>query len=315
MRYHRRRGWEISASETTPESVFLDRRAFVAGAGALAAFASLARRARADEADPSASLYPAKRNEAYALDRDVTPEKINLNYNNFYEFSTSKHLSADGLATRPWTVTIDGLVEKAQTFGIDDLIKSIGLEERLYRHRCVEAWSMAIPWTGFPLRALVDKARPLSSAKYVRFESFLDKKNAPGQRSFMPWPYVEGLTIAEATNDLAFVVTGAYGKPLAKVQGAPIRLATPWKYGFKSAKSIVKVSFVDARPSTFWEILGPDEYGFWANVNPDVPHPRWSQASETLLTTGEMRPTLIFNGYGEQVAGLYKGLEKEPLYM
>ena len=173
---------------------------------------------------------------------------------------------------------------------------------------------MAIPWTGFPLRALVDKARPLSSAKFVRFESFLDKKIAPGQRSFMPWPYVEGLTIAEAANDLAFLVTGAYGKPLAKVQGAPLRLATPWKYGFKSAKSIVRISFVDARPATFWALVGPDEYGFWANVNPDVPHPRWSQASETPLGTGETRPTLLFNGYGEQVAGLYKGLENEPLY-
>ena len=220
----------------------------------------------------------------------MTPEKINLNYNNFYEFSTSKHFSADGLKIRPWTVTIDGLVEKAQTFDVDALIKAMGLEERLYRHRCVEAWSMAIPWTGFPLRALVEKARPLSSAKYVRFESFLDKKDAPGQRSFMPWPYVEGLTIAEATNDLAFVATGAYGKPLAKVQGAPIRLATPWKYGFKSAKSIVKISFVDTRPATFWETLGPDEYGFWANVNPDVPHPRWSQAKETFLTDRRVAP-------------------------
>jgi len=315
MRYHRRRGWEIRASETTSESIFLDRRAFVAGAGAIAAYAGLTRAAGADESDPSAALYPAKRNEAYTLDRDVTPEKINLNYNNFYEFSTSKHISADALKIRPWTVTVDGLVETPQTFAIDDLIMTMGLEERLYRHRCVEAWSMAIPWTGFPLRALVEKARPLSSAKYLRFESFLDKKDAPGQRSFMPWPYVEGLTIAEATNDLAFMVTGAYGKPLAKVQGAPIRLATPWKYGFKSAKSIVRISFVDTRPSTFWETLGPDEYGFWANVNPDVPHPRWSQANETLLTTGEQRPTLIFNGYAEHVAALYKGLEKEPLYM
>ncbi|MGO4869206.1 MAG: protein-methionine-sulfoxide reductase catalytic subunit MsrP [Roseiarcus sp.] len=315
MRYHRRHGWEIGASETTPEAIFLDRRAFVAGAGALAAYAGLARQARADEPNPSDSLYPAKRDEAYTLDRDVTPEKINLNYNNFYEFSTSKHLSADGLKIRPWTVTIDGLVEKPQTFAIDDLIKTMGLEERLYRHRCVEAWSMAIPWTGFPLRALVEKARPLSSAKYVRFESFLDKKDAPGQRSFMPWPYIEGLTIAEATNDLAFIATGAYGKPLAKVQGAPIRLATPWKYGFKSAKSIVKISFVDTQPATFWESVGPDEYGFWANVNPNVPHPRWSQAKETFLTDGELRPTLLFNGYAEQVAGLYKGLEKEPLYM
>ncbi|HEY1945060.1 MAG TPA: protein-methionine-sulfoxide reductase catalytic subunit MsrP [Roseiarcus sp.] len=315
MRYHRRHGWEIPASETTPEAIFLSRRAFVAGAGALAASAALTPAARADVSDPTVSLYPAKRNDAFKLDRDVTPEKINVNYNNFYEFGTSKHISADALKTWPWSVTIDGLVEKPQTFALEDLIKSIGLEERLYRHRCVEAWSMAIPWTGFPLRALVDKARPLSSAKYVRFETFLDKKVAPGQRTFMPWPYVEGLTMAEATNDLAFIVTGAYGKPLAKVQGAPIRLATPWKYGFKSAKSIVKISFVADRPTTFWQALGPDEYGFWANVNPDVPHPRWSQATETLLTTGDRRPTLLFNGYGEQVAALYKGLEKEPLYM
>jgi sulfoxide reductase catalytic subunit YedY len=313
MRYHRSRGWEIPASETTPESIFIGRRGFLSGAAAFAASASFARGAFAQDAAPG--LYPAKRNEAFALDRDVTPEKINLNYNNFYEFSTDKHLSADGLKIKPWTVKIDGLVEKEQTLDIDDLIKSIGLEERLYRHRCVEAWSMAIPWTGFPLRALVEKAKPLSSAKFVRFESFIDKKNAPGQRSFMPWPYVEGLTIAEATNDLAFVSTGAYGKPIAKVQGAPIRLATPWKYGFKSAKSIVKISFVDKRPTTFWESLGPEEYGFWANVNPDVPHPRWSQAKETELTTGNLRPTMLYNGYGAEVAELYKGLESEPLYM
>ena len=198
------------------------------------------RAARAEDADPSAALYPAKRNPAYTLDRDVTPEKYNLNYNNFYEFSTSKHIDASALKTRPWTVKLDGLVEKEQTVDIDALIKAMGLEERLYRHRCVEAWSMAIPWTGFPLKKLVEFAKPLSSATYVRFETFLDKKMAPGQRSFMPWPYVEGLTMAEATNDLAFIVTGAYGKPLAKVQGAPIRLATPWKYGFKSIKSIVQ---------------------------------------------------------------------------
>ena len=311
MRFHRRRGWEIPERETTPESIFLDRRAFLAGALAAAAAPG---GALADAPDPSAALYPAGRNPAYVLDRAVTPERINLSYNNFYEFGTSKHISADALQTRPWTVAVDGLVEKARTYDVDELIREMGLEERLYRHRCVEAWSMAIPWTGFPLRALLDKARPLSSAKYVRFESFLDRKIAPGQRSFMPWPYVEGLTIAEAANDLAFLVVGAYGKPVAKVQGAPLRLATPWKYGFKSAKSIVKISFVEQRPATFWETLGPDEYGFWANVNPDVPHPRWSQATETVLTTGEMRPTLLFNGYGEQAAGLYKGLENEPLY-
>src|SRR5271168_4017462 len=315
MHYHRRKGWEISASSATPEAIFLDRRSVLAGLGASGALAALAGRARADDADPSASLYPAKRNEAFTLDREVTPEKYNLNYNNFYEFSTNKRLDASALKTRPWTVKLDGLVEKEQTVDIDALIKAIGLEERLYRHRCVEAWSMAIPWTGFPLRKLVDLARPLSSAKYVQFQTFLDKKMAPGQRSFMPWPYIEGLTMAEAENDLAFLATGAYGKPIAKVQGAPIRLATPWKYGFKSIKSIVKISFVEKRPTTFWEALGPDEYGFWANVNPEVPHPRWSQAQETELTTGNMRPTQKFNGYGAQVAELYNGLDKEPLYM
>ena len=315
MHYYRRKGWEILASNVTPEALFIDRRSVLAGLGASGVLAQLAGRARAEDADPSAALYPAKRNEAYTLDREVTPEKYNLNYNNFYEFSTSKRIDAGALKTRPWTVKLDGMVEKEQTVDLDTLIRTIGLEERLYRHRCVEAWSMAIPWAGFPLRKLVDFARPLSAAKYVRFETFLDKKTAPGQRSFMPWPYIEGLTMAEAANELAFIATGAYGKPLAKVQGAPIRLACPWKYGFKSIKSIVRVSFVDQRPKTFWETLGPDEYGFWANVNPDVPHPRWSQARENFLNDGSQRPTMLFNGYGDEVASLYKGLDKEPLYM
>ena len=319
MHVHRRRAWEIAASETTPERLFLNRRALLGAGVALTAAGiagfGLGSALAAEEVDGTAALYPAKRNEAFKLDREITPEKITANYNNFYEFSTSKHLSADPLKLRPWTVTIDGRVEKPQQIGIEDLIKAIGLEERLYRHRCVEAWSMAIPWSGFPLKALVALARPLASAKFVRFESFLDKKIAPGQRDFSPWPYIEGLTMAEAANDLAFMVTGAYGKPLPKVYGAPIRLATPWKYGFKSAKSIVKISFVDKRPTTFWESLGPEEYGFWANVNPQVPHPRWSQATETFLNTGDRRPTLLFNGYGEMVADLYKGLEKEPLFM
>ncbi|MDE3176581.1 MAG: protein-methionine-sulfoxide reductase catalytic subunit MsrP [Pseudomonadota bacterium] len=315
MFYHAKRGWELRGLAATPESLFLNRRQALLGLGALGLGALASRRAFADEPIKTADLYPARRNDAYKLDRPVTPENINQNYNNFYEFSTDKHVDASGLRIRPWTVTIGGLVEKEKTWDIDDLIRAIGVEERLYRHRCVEAWSMAIPWSGFPLRALVEKAKPLSSAKYVRFESFLDKKMAPGQRSFMPWPYVEGLTIAEATHDLAFLATGAYGKPISKVQGAPIRLATPWKYGFKSAKSIVKISFVDKMPQTFWADTGPTEYGFWANVNPAVPHPRWSQASETDLTTGERRPTLLYNGYGEQVAALYQGLEKEPLFM
>jgi len=315
MHVVRRRSWEIPERLATPEALFLNRRGFLAGLGAAGALAVSGAQARADDADPSALLYPAPRNPAYTLDRDVTPEKYNLNYNNFYEFSTSKHIDASALKTRPWTVKLDGLVEKEQTLDNDALIKTMGLEERLYRHRCVEAWSMAIPWTGFPLKKLVEFAKPLSSATYVRFETFLDKKMAPGQRSFMPWPYVEGLTMAEAMNDLSFIATGAYGKPLSKQQGAPIRLATPWKYGFKSIKSIVRVSFVDKRPETFWQALGPDEYGFWANINPDVPHPRWSQAQETFLNDGQLRPTLIYNGYGDEVASLYKGLEKEPLFM
>ena len=316
MNVIRRKSWEIAASETTPEALFFDRRSLLTGAAALAAGASFSWRARAEEVDGTASLYPAARNEAYKLDREATPEKITSNYNNFYEFSTDKHLSAEPLKTRPWIVAIDGMVDKPMQIGIDDLVKSTGVEERLYRHRCVEAWSMAIPWSGFPLKKLVEMAKPLGSAKFVRFETFLDKKTAPGQRGlFYPWPYVEALTMAEATHDLAFMVTGAYGKPLPKNYGAPIRLATPWKYGFKSAKSIVKISFVDKRPTTFWESLGPEEYGFWANVNPEVPHPRWSQASETFLNTGDRRPTMLFNGYGAEVAELYKGLEKEKLFM
>ena len=207
------------------------------------------------------------------------------------------------------------MVEQAQEIGIDDLIRKMPLEERLYRHRCVEAWSMAIPWGGFPFAKLVELAKPLSSAKYVRMETFLDPSMAPGQKqTWHPWPYVEGLTIAEATNELAFLVTGAYGKPVSKQQGAPLRLAVPWKYGFKSVKSIVRFNFTDQRPKSYWESLQGGEYGFWANVNPQVSHPRWSQASEELIGTNERRPTLLFNGYGDYVADLYKGMEKERLW-
>jgi sulfoxide reductase catalytic subunit YedY len=212
-------------------------------------------------------------------------------------------------------VKIDGMVEKEQTLDIDTLIRKIGIEERLYRHRCVEAWSMAVPWSGFPMAKLIAMAKPLGSAKYVRMETFMDPKVASEQRkTWYPWPYVEGLTMAEAGNDLTFLVTGAYGHPLPKQHGAPLRLATPWKYGFKHIKSIVRINFTDKRPVGYWEMLQSSEYGFWANVNPEVPHPRWSQASEEVIGTGERRPTLLFNGYGEQVAGLYKGLEKERLW-
>jgi sulfoxide reductase catalytic subunit YedY len=189
------------------------------------------------------------------------------------------------------------------------------LEERLYRHRCVEAWGMAIPWSGFAMAEFVKYARPLASAKYVRMETFMDPAMAPGQRAaWYPWPYVEGLSMAEATNELTFLVTGAYGKPVAKQMGAPLRLAVPWKYGFKSIKSIVRFTFTDQRPKGLWEALQSSEYGFWANVNPEVSHPRWSQATEEVLGVGSRRPTLLYNGYGEFVADMYKGLEKERLW-
>ena len=324
MAIRRKRGWEIPESLATPENVFLNRRSLLKGVAAgtilaapLAASLSRAAAAAAD-ADPSAGLYPVARNATYVLGRALTDEEITSKYNNFYEFGSHKQIAkaAQQLVIRPWTVTIDGMVEQEKTVAIDDLLKAMSLEERLYRHRCVEAWSMTIPWSGFPLKALVDYARPLSAAKYIVFETFKDSDMAPGQcQVWYPWPYVEGLTMAEATNELAFMVTGAYGKPLAKQFGSPLRLAVPWKYGFKHIKSIVRVTFTDERPKTFWESLASNEYGFWANVNPEVDHPRWSQATERFLATGERLPTQLYNGYTEFVSDLYKDIKGERLYM
>lgn len=317
MHVIRRRGWEIPEQQATPEHVFLSRRTLLSGAAAIAAAGALPRAARA-EGDPTDDLYPAKKNEKYPLVGTITPEKISGNYNNFYEFGFDKYIAAraQALKTRPWAVKIDGMVEKPRTVDIDALIRAMPVEERLYRHRCVEAWSMAVPWTGFPMAKLMEYAQPLSNAKYVRMETFLDTGVAPTQKQFwLPWPYVEGLTIAEANNELAFVVTGIYGKPLGKQFGAPLRLALPWKYGFKSVKSIVRFEFTDKRPRSYWEVAQGSEYGFWANVNPAVAHPRWSQASEEDIGTRERRPSVLFNGYAEYVAGLYKGLEGEKLYM
>jgi len=314
-----KRGWELPESAATPEQMFRDRRrlcqALAAGPILLAAGRSLADEAMAD---PSASLYPAAQNPRYMLDRPLTPEAEATSYNNYYEFGSSKDVKAEAqaLPIRPWDITIDGMVEAPITIAIDDLLKKMPLEERLYRHRCVEAWSMAVPWSGFPLKALVDMARPLGGATYLRMETFMNPDVAEGQRAvWYPWPYVEGLTIAEATNELAFMVTGIYGKPLPAQNGSPLRLATPWKYGFKSIKSVVKFTFTDQRPVSFWETLQASEYGFWANVNPEVPHPRWSQATERVLGSGERVPTLLFNGYAEFVTDLYKGLEGERLYV
>ncbi len=319
-----RRGWEIPERDVTPEAVFLSRRALLgAGAGLIGASAlpgSAFAQATAGAADPSAGLYPVARNPRYTLDRPLTPETAASSVNNYYEFGTNYDVAkaAAKLKRRPWVVTIDGLVEKPMQVGIDDLLKAMPLEERVYRHRCVEAWSMAVPWSGFPMKALVDYARPLGSAKFVRMETFLDKEVAPGQSGrFYPWPYVEGLTLAEANNELAFLVTGIYGKPAPNQFGAPLRLATPWKYGFKSIKAIVKFTFVEQKPKTFWETVQSAEYGFWANVNPQVPHARWSQATEKDLATGERRPTLLYNGYGEFVADLYSApaFKSEKLWM
>ena len=316
----RRKGWEIPEHQVTPEHMFFNRRQFM-GVTAGAALALAGTKARAEE-DPSAALYPAQSNPQFAdAGRPVTAEEFNTTFNNFYEFSSSKRVSklAEKLPVRPWTIAIGGEVEKPLTLALDDLLKQVTLEERIYRHRCVEAWAMVVPWAGFPLRKLVEIAKPTSNAKFVRFETFNDPSFAPGQKKGLfgnlPWPYVEGLTMAEAMNDLAFMVTGAYGKPVANSMGAPIRLHLPWKYGFKSIKSITKVSFTTERPVSFWEQLGPSEYGFWANVNPDVDHPRWSQANEQMLGSTERVPTKLFNGYGEFVADLYKGLEAEKLYM
>jgi methionine sulfoxide reductase catalytic subunit len=315
------RPWDLPEAKATPEHVFLDRRKFIAASGMTAAIglAGLGGidTAAAQDADPTADLYPAKRNDAYKLERALTPEEVNLQYNNFYEFGSQKDIAkhAQQLKTRPWEVRIDGEVEQAFTIGIDDLIRKMALEERLYRHRCVEAWSMTIPWTGFAMKDLVALAKPNSNAKYIRMETFLDQAMAPGQRQvWYPWPYVEGVTMEEAANDLAFLVTGAYGKPAAKQFGAPLRLALPWKYGFKSIKSIVRFEFTTERPKSFWEEVQSSEYGFWANVNPEVPHPRWSQASERVLGTSETVPTKLFNGYGEQVAHLYKDMDPKDLY-
>ncbi|MEP9349389.1 protein-methionine-sulfoxide reductase catalytic subunit MsrP [Xanthobacter sp. KR7-225] len=321
MHIRRKRGWELPEAAATPEALYLSRRDALGAGAALIASSLLARPAAAQRLseipDPSAGLYPAKRNDAYALDRAITPEARSSTVNNYYEFSYGKNVapSMTRFMRRPWTVKIDGMVEKPFEIGIDDLLKKVTLEERLYRHRCVEAWSMAVPWTGFPMKDLVALANPTGSAKYIQMEAFLDPKVAPNQRDFRyPWPYVEGLTIAEARNELAFLVTGVYGKPAPGQFGAPLRIALPWKYGFKSLKGIVRFTFTDIQPVSFWEQVQGSEYGFWANVNPKVAHPRWSQASEEDITTGERRPTLLYNGYGDYVADLYKGLETKKIW-
>ncbi len=323
MLIKRKRGWEIAEAKATPESVFFGRRAVLGGAVAAAGVAATVAATRPAEAgwffsSPKVPLQklaamPAPLDKTYKPGRALTPEKAATTYNNFYEFSDYKNCwpLAQKLPTSPWNIAVDGMVEKPFTIGLEDLIKKAGLEERLYRHRCVEAWAMTVPWTGFPLAKLVALAKPAAGAKYIGFTSLEDRKVMPGlDVAFYPWPYTEGLTLAEATNDLAFLVVGMYGHVVPPQDGAAVRLAVPWKYGFKSAKSIVRVTFTDTQPKTFWQTLQSSEYGFWANVNPAVPHPRWSQARERLLGTGETVPTMIYNGYGEYVAPLYADMIK-----
>jgi len=331
MLIKRKPGWALPETAATSESVFRQRRSLVKaiGAGSILVVAGpwLAacgedpmapmQSARAAD-DPLADLYPAARNDSIPVDRAIVDESLTGTYNNFYEFGSHKNVwkAAQALPIRPWQVAIDGMVETPLTIDADRLIRTMTLEERVYRHRCVEAWSMTIPWTGFPLAKLVEFAKPLSGARYLVMTSFQNPDLAPGQRqSWYPWPYSDGLTIAEATNALAFIVTGAYGKPMAKQYGAPLRLAVPWKYGFKHVKSITRFHFTDQRPVSFWEKLAANEYGFWANVNPEVAHPRWSQASEEVLGTSQRVPTLLYNGYGDTVAGLYQGMGSEKLFM
>lgn len=304
----------VKPSEITPENIYRSRRQFLKAMGALSAGALLA----AACGPLSASEETSPTGVQNADPTEGTVEEINTfeeitNYNNFYEFTTDKSgvasLSQD-FRTSPWEVKVDGLVNKPMTYGLEDLTKKFSQEERIYRMRCVEGWSMVIPWMGFQLAALLKEVEPLSSATYVRFETLMDAEQMPGQRSRLyPWPYQEGLRLDEAMNDLTILATGLYGKPMPNQNGAPVRLVVPWKYGFKSIKSIVRIELVDTQPDTLWSTIAPHEYGFYSNVNPERPHPRWSQASERRIGETGRRPTLMFNGYAEEVALLYADMD------
>lgn len=305
-----RRTNELPSSEITPQAIYQARRKFIFGAAGLGAAALLPPGARA-------AALPNVKKSAYGVEEALTPFTDVSTYNNFYEFSTSKegpaYLAKD-FVTRPWTVTVDGLVQKPLTFSLDDLLK-LPQEERIYRLRCVEGWSMVIPWVGFPLQALLKQVQPLSSAKFVEFTTLLDPKQMPGQRApILQWPYVEGLRIDEAQHPLTLIATGLYGQTLPNQNGAPVRLVVPWKYGFKSAKSIVRIRLVDKAPVSAWMRAAPNEYGFFSNVNPEVDHPRWSQARERRIGEFSKRKTLPFNGYGDQVAALYAGLDLKKYF-
>jgi methionine sulfoxide reductase catalytic subunit len=309
---------KIKSSQITDEQTYLNRRNFMrlgllAGSSLATGLAYRYFQSPPSIAVETAEISTVKPSESVLseVDKPNTFREI-TNYNNYYEFSTNKTSVADAakdFVTRPWTVEVDGLVEKPQTFDIDDLLK-IEQEERIYRFRCVEGWSMVIPWVGFPLKKLLDKVQPLSKAKYVSFETYFDKKQMPNwARAGIDLPYVEGLRLDEAMHPLTILATGLYGKQMPNQNGAPIRLVVPWKYGFKSIKSVVRIVLTETEPATTWNLAAPDEYGFYSNVNPNVSHPRWSQADEQRIGEFSRRKTLMFNGYEEEVGGMYSDLD------
>ena len=320
---------KIHPSEITPEHVYVARRTFIRGAGALAASALVLGGCGPQEATPgepevvptapaATAGQPAPAAGEDELGGTLTAEDAINGYNNYYEFSFGKEAVAElaeNFKISPWTVEVGGLVGNPKTYDLDDLL-AFSQEERIYRMRCVEAWSMVIPWLGFPLSALLKEVEPTSAARYVRFETVYDPDQMPGQRTQpqYPWPYVEGLRLDEAMHDLTILATGLYGKALLPQTGAPIRLVVPWKYGFKSIKSIVKIDLVEEMPTSLWMDLSPQEYGFYANVNPNVPHPRWSQATERRIGEAGRRDTLLFNGYADEVADLYADLDLSVWY-
>jgi len=306
---------DIPSAEITPKSFYLNRRKFLLGAGAIAG-AALASHKLGQIIVPSSSVLAGTKLDASPSSFSTTEKQTPLNdithYNNYYEFSTDKYEPADlakNFNPRPWTIKVEGLVNKPKTFDIDTVLK-MHLEDRIYRMRCVEGWSMVIPWVGFPLSTLLGQVEPNSKAKFVEFTSLYDPKRFPGQqRNVLEWPYVEGLRMDEAMHPLTILAVGLYGETLPNQDGAPVRLVVPWKYGFKGIKAIVKIKLVEKEPVSTWTKAGPNEYGFYSNVNPNVDHPRWSQAKERRIGEFFKRPTLMFNGYGDQVASLYTGMD------
>ena len=313
---------DIRSSEITPRSVYLNRRKFLAGAAAAGAAALVGRSARQLFLPPFAEASGTKLNVTVKSPFSTTEKETSLeditHYNNYYEFGTDKYSPAKyapALRTRPWTVKVDGEVLKPRTFDIDDLLKLAPMEERIYRHRCVEGWSIVVPWNGYPLSVLINQVQPTSKAKYVAFFTVMDRDTMPGlSQPVLDWPYREGLRLDEAMNPLTLLCFGMYGEELPKQNGAPVRTVIPWKYGFKCCKSIVHIRFVEKEPSTSWNMANSHEYGFYSNVNPQVDHPRWSQATERRLGEFLRRKTLMFNGYGDQVASLYTGMDLRKYY-